>query len=124
MIVADTNLFIYLAKGVLQPEVFGDEDVAYASVSRVEGLGFQLITAAEAQLLEMAFMAREQIDLTNAVVLEAIRLRQLRKMSLGDAIIAATARIEGAELWTANEADFAGIDGLRVRTPLSGTMRS
>jgi predicted nucleic acid-binding protein len=47
-----------------------------------------------------------------------IRLRQQKKMSLGDAIVAATALERGSELWTANDADFAHIEGLRLHNPL------
>jgi predicted nucleic acid-binding protein len=39
-------------------------------------------------------------------------------MSLGDAIIAATALENDCVLWTANIEDFAHIDGLRLRNPL------
>jgi predicted nucleic acid-binding protein len=39
-------------------------------------------------------------------------------MSLGDAIIVASALEHDYELWTANKEDFAHIDGLRLHNPL------
>lgn len=57
------------------------------------------------------------LPISPEVVLEAIRLRQLRKMSLGDAVIAATALVHGLPLVTRNVADFARIDGLTVIDP-------
>jgi predicted nucleic acid-binding protein len=43
---------------------------------------------------------------------------RLKKMSLGDALIAATALENDCVLWTANIEDFEHIDGLRLHNPL------
>jgi predicted nucleic acid-binding protein len=40
-------------------------------------------------------------------------------MSLGDAIVAATAIENNCELWTANTGDFKHIEGLKLVNPLS-----
>ncbi len=40
-------------------------------------------------------------------------------MTLGDAIIAATALVRGYELWTANTEDFSHVEGLRLKNPLA-----
>jgi len=40
-------------------------------------------------------------------------------MSLGDAIVAATALENGAALWASNPTDFAHIEGLALVNPLS-----
>ena len=119
MVVADTNVLIYIAQGKLDVNVFGDRDIAYASITRIEALGYQKITVAEARWLIIMFEARQQLDLDEAVLTTAIRLRQERKISLDDSIVAASALEADAELWTANTQDFAGIDGLRLHNPLS-----
>ncbi len=49
----------------------------------------------------------------------AVSLRQSRKMSLGDALVAATALVFGRELLTRNVKDFAGVPGLVVVDPLA-----
>lgn len=48
-----------------------------------------------------------------------ISLRQTRKMSLGDALIAATALVVGRELHTHNIKDYEGIPGLIVIDPIA-----
>ena len=50
---------------------------------------------------------------------KAIELRQSRKRSLGDALIAATALVFGFELHTHNVKDYEGIPGLVVIDPLA-----
>ena len=56
------------------------------------------------------------LPLSDAVVARAVSLRQERKTSLGDALIAATALVFGRELLTRNVKDFVGIPGLVVST--------
>ena len=48
---------------------------------------------------------------------EAIRLKQTKKMSLGDSIIAGTAILNGGELATRNLKDFKNITGLSAGDP-------
>ena len=54
------------------------------------------------------------LPIDEAVIAEAIRLRQQRKRSLGDSIIAATGLLCNLPVLTNNFADFSDIDGLRV----------
>lgn len=55
---------------------------------------------------------------TDDIIEIAIQLKQSRKMSLGDSVIAATALIHDLELYTHNVSDFAGIEGLRIVDPI------
>jgi len=48
----------------------------------------------------------------------AIGLRQQRKMSLGDALIAATCMAHQLPLASANDKDFDWIGGLQVHNPM------
>jgi predicted nucleic acid-binding protein len=54
------------------------------------------------------------LPISNSVIDKAIRLRQQRRRSLGDSIIAATALLYNLPVLTNNVADFSTIDGLRV----------
>jgi len=118
MVLLDTNVFFYLANGTLNASTVDGSDVSFASITKIEALGHHYITAVEQGYLEQLFAECEQLDLDEAVLKTAILLRQRRKMTLGDAIVAATAMQYDCKLWTANEADFAEIDGLRLYNPL------
>jgi predicted nucleic acid-binding protein len=119
MILLDTNVFIYLANGTIAAKVLKNDDIAFASITKIEALGYAKITVAEQSYLDALFAECEQLDLSEAVVQRAIRLRQQAKMSLGDAIIAATALEQDCELWTADEDDFAHIEELKIHNPLA-----
>jgi predicted nucleic acid-binding protein len=118
MICFDTNIVIYIANGTLSEAVADSGPIVYPSVVRVEALGYHKILAAEEQKVRRLLATLEEIQLDNPIIELAIRLRQSKKMSLGDAIIAATAIESDAILWTANEPDFADIESLRVYNPL------
>ena len=57
---------------------------------------------------------------SETILRRAAGLRRVRKIKLGDAIIAATALETDSELVTRNEQDFCGIQGLRVINPFAG----
>ncbi len=118
MICFDTNIIIYLANRSLNEDIVGNESIAYASITTIESLGYSDIRSVEELRIKELLATLTEIPLTDAVIETAIRLRQQKKMSLGDAIVAATALVANAELWTVNEKDFVGIDGLRIHNPL------
>jgi predicted nucleic acid-binding protein len=106
VIILDTNIFIYLAKGMLPIESIADTDIAYASITKIEALGFPTIPARELLLLSSLFEESQVFDLSASITNKAIQLKQTKQMSLRDAIIAATALDQDVELWTANIDDF------------------
>jgi len=118
MILLDTNIFIYLANSTLAIQAIKDTDLAFPSIVKLEALGYAQITVAEQSYLEALFAECQQLELEESIVQRAIRLRQQSRMSLGDSIVAASALEYGCELWTANEEDFAHIEGLQVHNPL------
>jgi len=118
MICFDTNILIYLGNQTLGISIIGKEPICYASVSLIEALGYPDILAAEEQRIKELFDTMIEIPLNAPLIQTAVRLRQLKRMSLGDAIIAATALENDCVLWTADVEDFAHIDGLRLHNPL------
>ena len=64
------------------------------------------------------FRILQTLPIDESVVREAVRVRQLKKISLGDSLVAATALVHGLEIVTRNTADFAGIPGLTVINPI------
>lgn len=115
----DSNIIIYAA----QPEhaqlrAFTAEHVpAVSVVSLIEVLGFRRLQPGDRALFEGFFRAAEILPLSDAVVQEAIRLRQQRKMSLGDSIVAATALHHRRTLVTRNTDDFRWIPDLVLLDP-------
>ena len=116
----DSNLIIYAA----QPELaalrcwFAERGPAASVVSVIEVLGYHQLTPTQRDYFEQFFAATHQLPVTPAVVAQAVLLRQRRRMSLGDAIIAATAMTSDLELQTHNLADFGDLPDLRASDPL------
>ena len=119
----DSNVFIFQLNGVL-----GDagqallrtgllEGGAYSVISRIEVLGYPQ-SAAELALAEELFEGLNPIAVDDAVIAQTIRLRQMRKIKLPDAIIAASALIRSLPLVTNNVSDFQWIEGLDLIDPL------
>jgi predicted nucleic acid-binding protein len=89
----------------------------YSAISRLETLGYHRLSDAERQAIT-AILENLDILMIGKITLEiAITLRQQRKMSLGDALIAATCLEHGLPLATANGKDFEWIDGLVIHNP-------
>lgn len=65
------------------------------------------------------FDSMKNLAFDAAVAQKVIELRQTSTIKLPDAIIAATALVNGAELWTHNLDDFKSMRGLIVVDPLS-----
>jgi len=68
---------------------------------------------------ESFFASTTLIPISNEVVTEAINLRQKKKTTVGDSIIAATALLNDFELITNNIKDFRWIRELRILNPFS-----
>jgi len=118
MICFDTNIIIYIANKTLGESIIKNEPIVYPSISRVEALGYHNIRSIEEQRVRELLGTLTESPLTDGVIEFAVRLRQQKKMSLGDAIVAATALEYNCTLWTANDTDFAHIEELRVHNPL------
>ncbi|QJW90563.1 type II toxin-antitoxin system VapC family toxin [Spirosoma taeanense] len=116
--ILDSNIIIYSAK----PEYIrltrylqaNQEIVRVSLISTLEVLGFSRLSVTDKQIFEAYLNSVHILPITEAVITEAIRLRQQRKRSVGDAIIAATALIHNQPVLTNNPADFADIAGLQV----------
>jgi predicted nucleic acid-binding protein len=119
----DSNIIIYAYAA--QPEhtalrqFIADHAPAVSAISSIEVLGYHHLSAEEHQLLERFFQAAEVLPLSDAVVQWAIRLRQRRRMTLGDAIVAGTAVAHGHILVTHNTDDFRWISEIKLLDPLA-----
>jgi predicted nucleic acid-binding protein len=116
----DSNIIIYAALPEHETlrRLISEKEPAVSAVSYVEVLGYHRLTEAERLHFEAFFADARILPLSQPVLDWAVRLRQARKMSLGDALVAGTALANGLTLVTRNTDDFAGIDGLSVHNPL------
>lgn len=96
----------------------GGQKTVASVVSRIEVLGYHRLTSHSREKLENAFRVLSVLPVSDPIIERAIALRQQRRMSLGDALIAATALEHGLKLATANTNDFNWIEGLDVVNPV------
>jgi len=119
VICIDTNIIIYIANGTLGEDIVGDEPIICPSIVHIECLGYPSIKSIEEQRIRELCATLTTAPLTDNIIESAIKLRQDKKMSLGDSIVAATALENDSQLWTADTKDFEHIDGLDVFNPLT-----
>jgi predicted nucleic acid-binding protein len=120
MIIADTNLIIYSvpAANAALNAWFAKEAPFVSVVSYVEALGYHRHTAEDKLALEKFFARSVMLEIDKQVLMKAIELKQMRRMKLGDALIAATALVHDCTLATHNTADFAWIPNLSLVDPV------
>ena len=116
MWLVDSNILIRAASVPDHPlqEWLQDQLPAISIVTRIEVLGFHRIQRDEEILLRVLLAAFEEYPISTQTAALAIDLRRQRKMSLGDALIAATCLEHGLKLATRNTSDFDWIEGLAV----------
>ena len=118
--ILDSNIVIYAnsTTGAQLRDWTSRERRALSEITRLEVLGYHKLDDEQKQVLTLFIADCSILPVTSSVIDEAIRLRQIRKMDLGDAIIAATALVHSETLATANTADFKWIPGLALLNPL------
>lgn len=121
--ILDSNIIIYSTK----PEYdflrgfIAENSPSVSAVSYVEVLGYHKLADEEKELLEEFFDSTRILPISKDIIIKAVELRQSKKMTLGDALIAATALVNNLTLVTNNTADFAWIDELKLFSPLEKT---
>ena len=88
-------------------------------ISKIETLGYHRLSTKQKALLENFFQSINILKLDDAVVEQAIQLRQKENIPLGDAIIGATAIHFNTYLVTRNIKDFTNIAGLKIINPFA-----
>ena len=121
MKIFDSNLIIYSVSDKykqLRPMITAP-DAVVSVITKVESLGYHKLPADDKDYFETLFASIRMVPVTDAVIAKATELRQQKRMSLGDCLIAATALLNGFDLYTNNTDDFTHIPGLTVVNPLN-----
>ncbi len=115
----DSNIVIYAGQAEFQwlKEMLKSMPCAVSVATKIEVLGYHRLTPADQADLESFFAARVNLETTFAIADRAVILRQQRKMSLGDSIIAATALEYDFRLVSRNSSDFDWIPDLKFWNP-------
>ena len=121
MMLLDSNIIIYAAEPEHNAvrEFIGRPNPSVSPVSKGEVLGYHQLRMEHRQKLERIFQLLPILAVSDAIIDRAVALRQTRKMSLGDALIAATALVHSLPVATANVRDYSWIEGLTVVNPLA-----
>jgi predicted nucleic acid-binding protein len=120
MKVIDSNIIIYstLPEQAKLRDLFDEEGICCSIISKIEVLGFKSINKEEITYYNSVFNNILSIPMNDAIIESAVLLKQQKKMSLGDSIIAATALVYDCALFTANTEDFKNIKGLKLVNPI------
>ncbi|MDB9314197.1 type II toxin-antitoxin system VapC family toxin [Spirulina sp. CS-785/01] len=115
----DSNIIIYAAQPQYSQlrELIAERSPAVSALSYLEVLGYHQLTEEQRYYFEAFFQAAEVLPISQAVLIQAVALRQQRRMTLGDAIIAGTALVYNLTLVTRNVDDFRWITELNLFNP-------
>lgn len=116
----DSNIIIYAGQPAHEQlrRFIARHAPKVSAVSLIETLGYHRLSTREKQYLEEFFSAAVVLPISESVIVRAIQLRQQRKLSLGDSLVAATALLHELRLATRNVEDFNWIEDLEVINPL------
>ncbi len=113
MFLLDTNIVIYLQKGVLL-EPLPVANYAISVITEMELRSYPAITVIQEQWLKRFVNDVQVISLTDSIKEQTIKLRKERLLKLPDAMVCASAMIEQAVLLT-NDKKLHGIDDQQCR---------
>jgi len=122
MMLLDSNIIIYTAQpeNAFLQQFIEENTPSVSAISYVEVLGFHKIAPDDKLHFEQFFATASMIPITQAILDHAVKLRQSKKMSLGDSLVAGTALTYDLALVTRNTKDFNWIPNLKLINPFEG----
>ncbi len=117
----DSNIIIYASQtdNEFLREFIANNSPYVSALSYLEVLGYHQLTDEDKTYFEEFFNASQILPISQTVIDQAVRLKQIRKMSLGDAIIAGTAKVYNLTIVTRNVDDFSWITELKLLNPFA-----
>jgi len=119
MMILDSNILINASlpdykflRGLIKKE-----SPKVSAITKVEVLGYHKLSSKAEGYLNAFFEAALILPISTTIINTAVKLRQQRKMTLGDALIAANALEHQLTLLTRNVSDFEHISDLTIIDP-------
>ena len=116
----DSNIIIY----AVSPDYdflidwMAQQDPRVSVISKLEVLGYHQLSPEQFTWFTHFFDQVPLLPISDTIIDSAVQLRQQRRVSLGDAIIAATALVYQETLVTRNVSDFQWVNGLNLLNPI------
>ncbi|MDS9399217.1 type II toxin-antitoxin system VapC family toxin [Aphanizomenon flos-aquae NRERC-008] len=119
MMLLDSNIIIYAAQAENEflREFIAENSPFVSALSYLEVLGYHQINDEDKTSFEEFFNASQILPVSQAVIEQGVKLKQIKKMSLGDTIIAATGLVYDLTVITRNIDDFRWITNLKLLNP-------
>jgi predicted nucleic acid-binding protein len=119
MLIDSNIIYAAMPEHQMLRDLIAEHAPAVSAISYVEVLGYHKLTEPTRQFFEEFFAAARILPISNEVLGQAVRLRQSRRMTLGDALIAGAALANHLMLVTRNTDDFDWIENLRLLNPFA-----
>jgi predicted nucleic acid-binding protein len=115
----DSNIFIYATQVKYESLRYWciSQKICASNITRLEVLGYHKLSEQDEKDFHTLFEKSTIYPVSSIIINQAISLRQRKSISIGDAIIAATALEYNETLVTRNETDFEWIEGLKIINP-------
>lgn len=119
-ILLDSNIIIYTGLTQLSDlrNWLKSKRIFVSVISQLEVLGYHQLNAKDRRYFENFFKQSKVFNINLKTINEAILYRRQKSMSLGDAVIGATAKIHNLPLVSANLKDFKHIENIELINPL------
>jgi len=119
MMLIDSNIIIYATKSehIALRRLIAEHSPAVSAISYLEVCGYHRLTEQERCYFEDFFNTATVLPISQEILNQAVKLRQIRKMSLGESLVAATAIVYNLTLVTRNAKDFAWNPNLSIMNP-------
>lgn len=119
MMLLDSNIIIYAAQAENEflREFIAENSPFVSALSYLEVLGYHQLNDEDKTYFQEFFNVSQILPVSQVVIEQGVKLKQIKKMSLGDAIIAGTALVYDLIVVTRNIDDFRWISELKLLNP-------
>ncbi|MCL2101482.1 MAG: type II toxin-antitoxin system VapC family toxin [Fibromonadales bacterium] len=116
----DTNVIIDILKPSTPSSVkskLADIPLVISAVTYMETLGWPDATEQQLSPIKKFMNSAKILFIDKSIMETTVKIRQKKKVGLGDSIIAATAQVHNLALITRNVDDFKNIENLKIWNP-------